>query len=79
MNITRTPSKGAHDQFVLEMDHFARCLMEDLKPFTPGEEGVQDHVLMEAIYRSAREGKSVKLAEITTKDAFRGPLPKEGS
>ncbi len=75
----QNPSRGSKDQFQLEMDHFARCVMDDLRPFTPGEEGVQDHVIMEAIYRSAREGKPVRLAEITTKDTFRGPLPKEGS
>ena len=74
----QNPSKGAVDQFASEMDHFARCIMEDVRPFTPGEEGVQDHVLMEAIYRSAREGKAVRLAEIPGKDVFRGPLPKEG-
>ena len=73
------PSRGEKDQFQSEMDHFARCIMEDLPPFTPGEEGVQDHRLMEAIYRSAREGKKVTLAEVPGKDAFRGPLPKEGS
>ena len=74
----QNPSKGAFDQFRLEMDHFARCIMEDVRPFTPGEEGVQDHVLMEAIYRSAREGKVVRLPEIPGLDVFRGPLPKEG-
>ena len=70
----QNPSRGARDQFQLEMDHFAQCVMEDRRPFTPGEEGVQDHVVMEAIYRSAREGKAVKLAEIGTKDTFRGPI-----
>ena len=75
----QNPSKGNKDQFALEMDHFARCVMDDVRPFTPGEEGVQDQVLMEAIYRSAREGRPVKLAEIPGKDVFRGPLPKEGA
>ena len=75
----QSPSKGSKDQFALEMDHFARCVMDDVRPFTPGEEGVQDHVVMEAIYRSAHEGKVVRLPEIATKDTFRGPLPQEGS
>ena len=75
----QNPSKGNFDQFQLEMDHFARCVMDDVKPFTPGEEGVQDHVIMEAIYRSAREGKAVKLQAYEAKDVFRGPVPKEGA
>ena len=70
----QSPSRGQADQFQRELDHFARCVTEDRRPFTPGEEGVQDHVIMEAIYRSAREGKPVRLAEIGTKDTFRGPI-----
>ena len=49
------------DQFGAEMDHFSDCIIHDKMPFTPGEEGLQDHLLMEAIYRSAREGKPVKI------------------
>ncbi len=73
----QNPKRGDFDQFQREMDHFAECVMENREPFTPGEEGLQDHVLMEAIYRSAREGKPVKLPEIARKDPFRGPLPKD--
>ena len=65
------------DQFATEMDHFSECIMEDKVPFTPGEEGLQDHKIMEAIYQSAREGRPVKLAPVGQKDAFRGELPKE--
>lgn len=48
------------NQFALEIDHFSRCIQENLKPHTPGEEGLQDQILMEAIYRSARTGAPVK-------------------
>ncbi|WP_338874837.1 Gfo/Idh/MocA family oxidoreductase [Spirosoma sp. SC4-14] len=65
------------DQFATEMDHFSECIMEDKVPFTPGEEGLQDQKIMEAIYQSAREGKPVKLESVSKKDAFRGELPKE--
>jgi len=65
-------SKGDKNQFALEMDHFSRCILEDKTPYTPGEEGLQDHVVMEAIYRSAREGKVVELPVIKKLDAFRG-------
>lgn len=51
------------DQFVLEIDHFAQCVRDDRQPDTPGEEGLRDQVLMEAIYRSAREGRPIAVAE----------------
>ena len=66
------------DQFALELDHMADCVMTGRRPYTPGEEGVQDHKLMEAIYESARTGQLVKLASTTGLDRFRGPpLPPE--
>lgn len=57
------------------MDHFSECLTEN-KPHTPGEEGLQDHRIIEALYQSAREGKPVKLPIISGMDVFRGPEPK---
>jgi predicted dehydrogenase len=39
-----------------QIDHIATSIIEDRKPRTPGDEGVQDHVVMEAIYESARFG-----------------------
>ncbi|MEO6916837.1 MAG: Gfo/Idh/MocA family oxidoreductase [Chitinophagaceae bacterium] len=70
------PAPGEKNQFALEMDHMARCVIEDKKPFTPGEEGLQDHKIMEALYQSAREGKPVKISGNPTGiDVFRGTLP----
>ncbi|WP_461055331.1 Gfo/Idh/MocA family oxidoreductase [Spirosoma arcticum] len=63
------------NQFATEMDHFSDCVQRNKKPFTPGEEGLQDHRIMEAIYQSAQEGKSIKLPLITELDPFRGPEP----
>jgi predicted dehydrogenase len=63
------------NQFALEMDHFAECVVSGKQPWTPGEEGLQDQRIMEAIYESARIGKPVQLARITDKDAFRGTPP----
>jgi predicted dehydrogenase len=68
---------GEKDHFMSEMDHFSECVLDNKAPFTPGEEGLQDQKIMEAIYQSARDGNPVKLAVINKKDAFRGPLPKE--
>lgn len=70
------PKKNAKSQFALEIDHFSQCVMEDLNPYTPGEEGLQDQRLMEAIYESARTGKPVHLPEVKAVDAFRGTAPK---
>ncbi|WP_375464624.1 Gfo/Idh/MocA family protein [uncultured Methylobacterium sp.] len=67
---------SAKNQFALEVDHFARCIQENRRPRTPGEEGLQDQVLMEAIYEAARTGAPVKVAPppgASGLDATRGP------
>jgi len=48
-------------QFVREADHFAQCVMENREPVTPGEEGLRDMRLIEAIYQSCRENRPVKV------------------
>jgi predicted dehydrogenase len=63
------------NQFSLELDHLADCIRHDRKPRTPGEEGVQDHILMEALYKSAATGRTVSLAPVAGVDTTRGPLP----
>ncbi|QYE33171.1 Gfo/Idh/MocA family oxidoreductase (plasmid) [Polymorphobacter sp. PAMC 29334] len=65
----------AQNQFALEIDHFAQCIRSSRTPRTPGEEGLQDQVIIEAIYASAREGRPVKLERIVKRDAFRGAEP----
>ena len=37
------PQIEEKDQFALEMDHFAECILESKTPHTPGEEGLKDH------------------------------------
>jgi len=71
------PSLGDKDHFALEIDHMSRCVLENKMPYTPGEEGLQDQVIMEAIYESARTGKPVNLKKIDGLDVFRGPAPDE--
>jgi predicted dehydrogenase len=44
------------NQFALEMDHFAQAVLDNKPVKTPGEEGLRDQLLMEAIYRSAETG-----------------------
>ncbi|MBO0358824.1 Gfo/Idh/MocA family oxidoreductase [Hymenobacter sp. BT186] len=67
----------AKNQFAAEMDHFSECILENKQPHTPGEEGLQDHRIMDAIYQSARENRPVKLPEVKGTDVFRGPEPKQ--
>ena len=50
------------DHFQLEMDHFSECVQANKEPLTPGEEGLRDLKIIEAIYESGRTGKPVKLA-----------------
>ena len=49
------------DHFALEMDHMADCVLNNRTPRTPGEEGLRDMVLMDAIYRAARSGTAVRV------------------
>ncbi len=69
------PNIEEKDQFALEMDHMAECVMKNQQPHTPGEEGLQDQRLMEAIYESARTGRAVKVKPPTA--PTRGPEPTE--
>ncbi|TDN36098.1 dehydrogenase [Hymenobacter sp. UV11] len=76
--VTEQPSNPHKQQFALEMDHMAECVRDNKTPYTPGEEGLQDQRIMEAIYKSAKEGKPVKLTTGLGKvDAFRGTPPTE--
>ncbi|KQR41314.1 Gfo/Idh/MocA family protein [Deinococcus sp. Leaf326] len=69
------PSFGSYDQFSQEFDHFAQRVRDGQRPWTPGEEGVQDHVIMDAVYESARSGQVVRLKFVEGQDAFRGTPP----
>lgn len=49
------------DQFALEMEDFAKCILENRPTRVPGEEGLRDIKIMMAIYESARTGRAVTL------------------
>lgn len=66
---------GDHNQFAREMDHFATCIRTNRRPHTPGEEGLQDQRLMEAIYQAAAGGSTIKLPPVPGLDTTRGPEP----
>ncbi len=64
---------SAKNQFALELDHMAECVTTGRKPRTPGEEGLADQRIMEAIYRSAETGQPVALPRVEGLDTTRGP------
>ena len=65
------------NQFAREMDHFAECIRAGRMPHTPGEEGLQDQRLIEAIYQAAAGGSAVRLPAAQKLDITRGPAPQE--
>jgi len=75
-NSTMEPGIESQDQFALEMDHMATCVLDNQKPHTPGEEGLHDQRLIEAIYESARTGRPVKVPP-PPKPTRGAPLPDE--
>ena len=70
--VVSEPSISPSDQFMLEMDHMAQCVKANREPHTPGEEGMQDQRIIEAIYASAASGRPVKLS---LPGNVRGPTP----
>lgn len=76
-NVLLEPSMEEVDQFAREMDHMSLCVQQNRQPHTPGEEGLQDHRIIEAIYESVRTGRAVKLTPPA--GPTRGPDPQEGA
>jgi predicted dehydrogenase len=51
----------ADDLFMLEMDDFSRCILENRPSKVLGDEGLRDVRIMTAIYEAARTGRVVKI------------------
>lgn len=49
------------DHFAAEMDHMSDCVMQNKEPLTPGEEGLRDLTIIQAIYEAAHSRNTVKL------------------
>ena len=58
--ITPPPGPGK-TQFSGQLDHMSRCVLTGAEPIVSGQEGLRDLRIIEAIYRSAREGRTIKL------------------
>ena len=57
----REPAPQPKNQFSAQLDHLSECVLQNREPIVPGEEGLKDLRVIEAIYRAAREGRTVKL------------------
>jgi glucose-fructose oxidoreductase len=57
-----TPPPGpARTQFAGQLDHLVECIATGREPIVSGEEGLRDMRIIDAIYRSAREGRRIQL------------------
>jgi predicted dehydrogenase len=52
---------GKRDQFAAELLYFSDCILKDREPEPSGDEGRQDVRIIEALYRSARSGRPVRI------------------
>jgi predicted dehydrogenase len=59
---SRTRRFRKSDHFGPELVYFANCVLRDLEPEPDGEEGLADVRAIEALLRSAEEGRAVKLS-----------------
>jgi glucose-fructose oxidoreductase len=59
----------ATDAYASELEYFAGCIVRDSPPEPSGVEGLQDVRIVEAIYRSARDGRPVTLPRLARVEA----------
>jgi glucose-fructose oxidoreductase len=59
---TRSKSFPAGDQFAAELVYFSDCIHRDREPEPSGREDLIDVQIIQALYRSATQGKPIKLA-----------------
>ena len=52
---------GKRDQFAPELLYFSDCILNDRRPEPSGEEGMQDVRIVQALYRSAQTGRSIRI------------------
>lgn len=58
---TKERSFSKRDQFAPELIYFSHCILKDIEPEPSGEEGLADVRVIQALYESARSGRSIKL------------------
>lgn len=52
------------EQYALEIAHFGDCVRDPRKPLSPGEDGLLQARVVEALYRSLHEKRRIEVAEI---------------
>jgi len=57
----KTKKIGKRDQFAPEILYFSDCILKDRKVEPSGEEGMQDVRIVQALYRSAETGRTVRI------------------
>ena len=58
---TTKKSFSRRDQFGPQLMYFSNCILHDQRPEPDGDEGLRDVRIVEALYRSAAEGKPIRL------------------
>lgn len=80
---TKVQCYPVHDQFAPQLRYFSNCILRNQEPEPSGYEGMIDVKIIEALQRSARSGRPVKVGvsskrtRPTLKHMMRIPLPRK--
>jgi glucose-fructose oxidoreductase len=58
-------SIGKRDHFAPELLYFSDCVLRNRAPEPSGEEGMQDVRIIEALYKSARSGRAIRIPQFS--------------
>ena len=58
---TKTRYYPVHDQFAPQLQYFSTCILQNRVPEPSGQEGLIDVTIIEALHRSARSGRAVRV------------------
>jgi glucose-fructose oxidoreductase len=58
---TRRERVGKRDQFASELLYFSDCVVNNREPEPSGQEGLQDVRIVQALYKSAQQGRAVSI------------------
>jgi predicted dehydrogenase len=64
---TTTKSFSKRDQFAAELIYFSNCISRNKQPEPSGLEGLADVRIVQAIYKSIKDGRTVKLSPFAVK------------
>ena len=54
-------SQSWQDCLAAEIDHFVQCIHEGKAPMSTGEQGVEMMKILEGIYKSAEQDKTIRI------------------